>query len=96
MIKIDQESFTRYFCENNVLPVILFDEFCEFLDDNNIEHREGKGATQVMQVKANENIGFKVIFRSKHDIKNYTYNEALRPVMEQFFKTQHFKSIDVI
>ena len=79
------ESFKNYFYDTNRFPVFLFDEFVNFLDKNEIEHREGKGATQVIQVKVSEKIGFKVVFRSKHDLENYTFNEALNPIFNLFF-----------
>ncbi len=83
-MKID-ESFKNYFYDTNLFPVFLFDDFVQFLDQKGIEHREGKGATQVLQVKVNDEDGFKVIFRSKHDLENYTFNKALNPIFNLFF-----------
>jgi hypothetical protein len=39
----------------------------------------------VLQVKVNDEDGFKVIFRSKHDLENYTFNKALNPIFNLFF-----------
>ena len=60
------------------LPLLL-----EWLDNNEIMHREGKGAFQVRQIYQ-EHCGWQTIFSRLEAKEHYSYNRALEDLIRKF------------
>ena len=60
------------------------EEFKEWLNDQGIAHRPGKGDYQVLQVLTDSH-GWQVVFAKNEMPEHFTVNKALMPLLSQFF-----------
>lgn len=59
----------------------------DFMDQNEIPYRAGKGQWQLYQVYTGDKYGWKVIFDSNNP-EHLTYNKELEPIISEFLATQ--------
>jgi hypothetical protein len=71
----------------NTLHLKHLEPFKEWLQDQGIAYRPGKGAFQVLQVCVPDH-GYQVVFLRLDMPEHYTVNQKLLPIVQEFIRSR--------